>query len=593
MNSGSRFCTILDWRGLTLATFAALAVAVDLSSSQAEIIPVDRRISWSVGIPGGIPVRTNIFASVKAAPYSARGDGITDDTAAIQSAVNACPAGQVLLFPAGKYNVSSTITITKGIVLRGEGMDATIIRVSGSPSQFFYVHNAGNDWNFGTSTAFALTAGLQKGSTNITVASNPTAEWSVGDIILIDQVNDLVDVTPEGYNGATCSYCSRGSGTRNQGQFVEVLSVSSTGFTFDPPLFMNYSLTQTPQAIECKAMVKNVGFESLQITNVNPSLVGVSQLIGLTGASYWWMKDCMLAKADMYLFKAHNTYRGEVRGCVFRNAYNPGTSGYGPDHGYGMLYSYVNTSCLFEDNVLHDLHVAIATQGPSSGHVIAYNFVTNTWDVDLSVTQPDIIFHSAHAHMVLIEGNSVLKINADNMNGSSGYNTIFRNRVRNKQGTENYLINAIELMAHQHYYNIVGNILGTRGFERYYETEGVDRSEYLTPSIYRFGYWAANDEAAAGNDARVKGTILRHGNWDTITTANSGVVWDAAIADHSIPASLYLSGKPSWWGSLAWPPFGPDLTPKEGPIPAQLRYDAMAAGVARPATPTGLRVVGP
>jgi hypothetical protein len=71
------------------------------------------------------------------------------------------------------------------------------------------------------------------------------------------------------------------------------------------------------------------------------------------------------------------------------------------------------------------------------------------------------------------------------------------------------------------------------------------------------------------------------------------VVWDAAIADHSIPASLYLSGKPSWWGSLAWPPFGPDLTPKEGPIPAQLRYDAMAAGVARPATPTGLRVVGP
>ena len=50
MNSASRFCTILDWRGLTLATFAALAVAVDLSSSQAEIIPVDRRSDYMAAL---------------------------------------------------------------------------------------------------------------------------------------------------------------------------------------------------------------------------------------------------------------------------------------------------------------------------------------------------------------------------------------------------------------------------------------------------------------------------------------------------------------------------------------------------------------
>jgi hypothetical protein len=237
--------------------------------------------------------------------------------------------------------------------------------------------------------------------------------------------------------------------------------------------------------------------------------------------------------------------------------------------------------------------VAIATQGPSSGHVIGYNFITNTWSVDLDVTQPDIVFHSAHAHMVLVEGNNLMKINADNMNGSSGYNTFFRNRVRNKQGNENYLINAIELMAHQYYYSLVGNVLGTPGFERFYETEGVDRSEYLMPSIYRFGYYSASDESAAGNDARVKGTILRHGNWDSVTTANGGVVWDTAITDHTIPTSLYLSAKPGWWGNGAWPPFGPDLTPRQSTIPAQQRFDAPQVTQVKPAPPNGLRVVSP
>lgn len=44
--------------------------------------------------------------------YGAKGDGVTDDAAAIQSAVNAAAtAGQVLFFPKGRYRVNSTIII--------------------------------------------------------------------------------------------------------------------------------------------------------------------------------------------------------------------------------------------------------------------------------------------------------------------------------------------------------------------------------------------------------------------------------------------------------------------------------------------------
>jgi hypothetical protein len=49
--------------------------------------------------------------------YGATGDGVTDDTAAIQSAINAVPAdGGIVFFPIGKYIVSSTLTIGDGTV---------------------------------------------------------------------------------------------------------------------------------------------------------------------------------------------------------------------------------------------------------------------------------------------------------------------------------------------------------------------------------------------------------------------------------------------------------------------------------------------
>jgi hypothetical protein len=52
--------------------------------------------------------------------------------------------------------------------------------------------------------------------------------------------------------------------------------------------------------------------------------------------------------------------------------------------------------------------------------------------------------------------------------------------------------------------------------------------------------------------------------------------------DHNLPASLYLSAKPSWWGNLAWPPFGPDISPMTNKIPAQVRYEGGSVPNASP-----------
>jgi hypothetical protein len=54
------------------------------------------------------------FINVKEAPYNARGNGSTDDTAAIQAAFDAVPAtGGVVYLPPGQYEISSTLIITQ------------------------------------------------------------------------------------------------------------------------------------------------------------------------------------------------------------------------------------------------------------------------------------------------------------------------------------------------------------------------------------------------------------------------------------------------------------------------------------------------
>jgi hypothetical protein len=54
--------------------------------------------------------------------YGARGDGVADDTDAIQSAFNAVPASDtVVLIPPGEYKVSASLSITRGMILAGPG----------------------------------------------------------------------------------------------------------------------------------------------------------------------------------------------------------------------------------------------------------------------------------------------------------------------------------------------------------------------------------------------------------------------------------------------------------------------------------------
>jgi len=56
--------------------------------------------------------------------FGATGNGTTDDTAAIQAAITAAPAGSAIYFPKGSYK-AYLVQVTKDITIFGDGMDVT------------------------------------------------------------------------------------------------------------------------------------------------------------------------------------------------------------------------------------------------------------------------------------------------------------------------------------------------------------------------------------------------------------------------------------------------------------------------------------
>lgn len=79
-------------------------------------------VEYSPPFTGGVPypVCEKLAQTVSVKDFGAVGDGVTDDTAAIQAAINAA-AGKLLFVPKGTYLLNSDVTITNELLLFGDG----------------------------------------------------------------------------------------------------------------------------------------------------------------------------------------------------------------------------------------------------------------------------------------------------------------------------------------------------------------------------------------------------------------------------------------------------------------------------------------
>ena len=303
-----------DWRHLTFAFLAALTGFVSVAQTTYNL-PAARSVTWqgNVGVLNDIPTRTTIYTTLNPSGGN--------DASAIQTSIDNCPAGQVVKLAAGTFNISSSITVKSDITLRGAGMGVTTIKGASGITGVCVVR-IGSGYSLGSS--FSITGGLTKGSTTITTGSAAHG-WSVGNVILIDQLNNPSDdppVTNVG-GGDPCTWCGRTSGTRSLGQLAKVSAVpTSTTATLEIPLYWNYDVNLSPQATKLGGITKDAGIEDLSIDNsvsVNSNQAGGGGTIVLLGTSNCWLLNVEGIYLWETMMRIKGVYRNTIRNCKFHD----------------------------------------------------------------------------------------------------------------------------------------------------------------------------------------------------------------------------------------------------------------------------------
>jgi len=569
-----------SWRFSTIFLIILLSAQVTHVFAD-NLIPADRRITWNPGIPGGIPNRTTIFANVKNAPYNAVGDGVHDDTVAIQQAITACPTGQVVYIPPGTYRTSGSLNIGRFKTVRGAGPSQTKIIDYGT-SDIFNMVSGSISWS-----ATDISSGYTKDSTTLTLASSTLA--TVGCYLCIDQLNKggIVDM-------GDCNWCFRQNGAnRNMSQIVKVTAVNGNTVTISPPLYYTFEAAYAPQAAriqsDLNSMVQYSGVEDLYVER---RTTGTASTFMLNYAVNCWVKNVESYNAQGYHVRLQRSY-----GCVVRDSYfHHGNSGYSAataDHGYGLILMCQNSDNLIENNIFYYLRHSMVFSGGGSGNVLGYNYSYRMFDDYYPNTDwlmGDLLTHGSHPYMNLFEGNVVDLLFFDGVHGSSSHNTAFRNyataRSLGEATTVKYALRGACADFTNRYENVIGCVLTSPGVSGAYDPSNI--SGWGTQTyVWLLGYKPQGGYGTATpSDPLVASTLLRHGNYDYITKSTH---WDPSITNQTLPASLYLPSKPGWWDSTPWPPIGPDVSGYTNAIPAYKRFTGTS--VSKPNAPTNLRIV--
>ena len=264
-----------------------------------------RAIDWSnAGVAGGIPNRTTVCSTLNPGATASQ----------INSAIQSCPSGQVVMLNAGNYNLTGPINFggKSNVTLRGAGADRTKV---------FFVGDVGGVCGFNVGTSVCIdsgecnqgqpagvscggpqhtaswTAGYAKGTTVVALSS--TTGLVVGNHLMLDQLDDATDGFPAAGDIYVCgtTACS-GEGAsdgasmvrpgRHQVQIVTVTAVNGNNVTISPGLYMpNWRASQSPGAWWGNRTIKNSGIEDMTLDHA-----GNGQRPGITfqNALNCWMR---------------------------------------------------------------------------------------------------------------------------------------------------------------------------------------------------------------------------------------------------------------------------------------------------------------
>jgi hypothetical protein len=601
-----------------LLGLAAVALA---ASVRAELIPADRKIDWtpgvSVGVIGGIPTDRSNLVDVTKAPYNADNTGNTDASSAIQAAINAAKSGDVIYLPAGTYSCSSPISTSykSNITLRGAG-EGTVINASVGGANFLQV-GGGSDYNWSWPTAGnTITGGLGKGSTKITLAD--TSAFAVGQIVQICSDNDfnIPVISVFGYQGL-------------RRQMTRVTAKTGTTLSVFPALYGDYSTTKAVVHV-AQFQANGVGVEDL-LLDMSRSTAPFS--IWLEQAYGCWVKNVRVRFSANYHIFLNDSLNCEVRHCYLDQLNHVGTNGAGVlcntvsgclvedniiykafplievNHGSsGNVFAYNfcedsgpgvaidsnhgphNAYNLYEGNIAPNLQ-ADGYFGSASHDTIFRNWFHSTLNNQMAWA----ISLNRFTRYYSIVGNVFQKpgfnwtgdgVSLGNPNmGNSSYTTIGLPVIDSVIGGLTSLLGLTPAIsqsgqtvtANQGIFtpDSVGSFILTptsnvlSSIVEYKDSRTVVVATTQSLSAVNF-FLTKGPSGFQELDSGVAATLIRKGNYYYRGTA---IPDNESLGGEVLPASLYRTEKPAWFGDLTWPAFDPNSpNPSYRAIPAGLRY---------------------
>ena len=560
-----------------------------------DIVPDSMKVRWDLaGIPGGIPAPGTIHATI-----DATGD-TTNRLSAITTALNAAPPGTRVLLGPGLFYVGAGFRKKSGVELCGSGMSATRLIFTGTHGFGVDLGNGDQDWPYNT-TGDAITSDVPKGSTVLPMAGG-TANWVAGDIAVLTQLGPDYTADP------TLIECSSTSSNKDRlrRQYVEIASKTADSLTLVVPTYWDLALSRSPVAHRM-ARGFHVG-GGLRDLTLDFSEGHVTRGVDVLGAVRCYMQRVRVLEPDNYGIYLMSSFQCEVKECYIDLNY-----GTGGNNGAGILMERLG-ACRVWDNIMYRCVPHTEMNFGCAGCVVAYNFANDS----TAGTSPGFaqagslnVNHGPHCAFNLLEGNHAPSVWSDGWFGSASELLVARNRLHgtNEDGPgvgKTETSRCVDLGRFTRKCPIVGNSLGmpqSWWSSRYGLTmiKEPETSNYPSnrPVIYKLGYPNLGNQGFTGTASLIDGdpwadwptgagaggyqerdldvaatTLLKH-NWngyDNAIHASEALAEGETIAD-----SYFLSEKPDWFGTLAWPPYDPNspvIDPVESAkrIPAGYRY---------------------
>ena len=586
-----------------------------------DILPPDRDASanWRMAgmlSAGGIPNRTRVCATVR--PLGAG----HDDTPGVQSAIARCPAGQVVKLSAGTFTIAegNLILLNKGITLRGAGPGRTTLTRMDGAKRGTYVPGprpspmiiAGPLRYNNNEIATDLTADAAAGTNSVKVQR--TAGFFIGQIVLLDEASGAgwqpdviwpdrqIWASPDyrtvwqkhkpayryvddfdastypstpGSAGCWFSNCDRPTNEMHR-----ISAISGHTITFDSPVTISYRVGHQARLYHWQMPhTRNAGIENLTVSG------GDDGNIKFVWCAYCWAQN---VESTAWLgdgFEISSSMRVQLEGVYVHNAVWPVPGG----GGYNISLARGASEILVENSISLLTNKVFVDRSAGAGSVVAYNYMDDGYinghdgwvEIGLNAS------HMVGSHHVLFEGNQGFNIDSDQSHGNSIYLTFFRNYSSGYRKPFTALdgthiddttgcchpLRAVAAHAYAYWLSFIGNVLGTPGHMSGWVYDAIGgRGAFPPTGIWMLGYM---DVSPQGYDPKVVATAIRDGNYDYLTNA---IHWASKDAAHSLPDSLYLTGKPAFFDAgrgYRWPWVDPAGTKEQlYTLPAKARYDA-------------------